>query len=86
MGKTAVITVRIDSELKQAGEQIFHRLGLTTSEAITLFFREVSLQQRLPFMPKIPNTTTAQALQEAHSRRNLESSASTEELFEDLRI
>jgi DNA-damage-inducible protein J len=37
MAKTAVISARIDSELKRNAEQIFRELGLTTSQAITLF-------------------------------------------------
>jgi DNA-damage-inducible protein J len=86
MSKTAVITTRVESELKQNVEQVFRELGLTTTEAITLFLRQVNLHQGLPFMLKIPNATTAQALQEAHSRHNLESFNSTKELFEDLGI
>jgi DNA-damage-inducible protein J len=86
MGKTAVITVRIDPELKQTSEQIFHRLGLTTSEAITMFLRQVSLQRGLSFMLKTPNAMTTQALQEAQLRQNLKSFTDTEELFTDCGI
>ena len=55
MSKTAVITARIEPRLKASVEQVFERLGLTTTQAITLFLRQVELQQGLPFTLKVPN-------------------------------
>lgn len=86
MAKTAVISVRIDPELKRKAEQVFAELGLTTSQAIVLFFKQVDLQRGLPFSLKIPNEVTQRALDDAKARRNLESFDSLEELFEDLEI
>ena len=84
MAKTAVISARIDPELKRNAEQIFRELGLTTSQAITLFYKQVDLQRGLPFSIRIPNEITRKALEDARARRNLESFDSVEELFEDL--
>lgn len=86
MAKTAVISARIDPELKHNAEQIFEQLGLNTSQAITLFFKQVELQRGLPFMLKIPNETTQNALEDAQTRRNLVSFNSIDDLFEDLEI
>ena len=86
MAKTAVISARIDPELKRKAEQIFRELGLTTTQAITLFYRQVDLQRGLPFSVKIPNEVTRQALEDAKARRDLESFDNIEELFEDLGI
>jgi DNA-damage-inducible protein J len=86
MAKTAVISARVDPELKRNVEQVFQELGLTTSQAITLFFKQVDLQRGLPFSIKIPNAVTQQALEDAQARRNLESFDSLEDLFEDLEI
>ena len=85
MAKTAVISARIDPELKQKAEQIFRELGLTASQAIVLFYRQVDLQRGLPFSIRIPNAVTRQALEDARLRRDLESFDSVEALFEDLR-
>ncbi len=71
--KTAVISARIDPELKQGTEQIFQELGLTTTQAITLFYKQVALQRGLPFAVKLPNEETQQVLAEAKSRYNLTS-------------
>ena len=69
--KTAVISARIDPGLKQNTEQIFQELGLTTTQAITLFYKQVALQRGLPFAVKLPNEETVQALAEAEARYNL---------------
>jgi len=86
MAKTAVISARIDPTLKSNAEQIFRELGLTTSQAITLFYKQVDLQRGLPFSIKVPNEVTKKALEDARTRRNLESFDDIESLFEDLGI
>jgi DNA-damage-inducible protein J len=86
MAKTAVISARIDPTLKSNAEQIFRELGLTTSQAITLFYKQVDLQRGLPFSVKVPNEVTKKALEDARTRRNLESFDSIDDLFEDLGI
>ena len=86
MAKSAVISARIDPELKHNVEQIFEQLGLNISQAITLFFKQVELQQGLPFAVKIPNEATKEALQDAQARRNLASFNTVDELSSDLDI
>ena len=86
MAKTAVVSSRIDPDLKRDAEQVFRELGLTTTQAITLFYRQVDLQRGLPFSVRLPNETTRKALGDARERRNLESYDSAESLFEDLDI
>ncbi len=65
---------------------IFEQLGLTTTEAIRLFFKQVQLRQGLPFDLKIPNETTKKAITEAQIRKQVKSVGSAQELFEDLDI
>ncbi len=84
MAKTAVISARINPELKRGAEQVFQELGLTASQAITLFYRQVELQGGLPFTVKVPNETTRRALKDAQARRNLGSFDNLNELFADL--
>lgn len=86
MSKSAVITTRIEPGLKENVEQVFHRLGLTTAQAITLFLRQVELQQGLPFIVKIPNPVTLAALQQAQARQDLVTYADEQELFADLGV
>ena len=86
MAKTSVISARIDPMLKNKAENIFNRLGITASQAITLFYKQVELQRGLPFTVKIPNDLTTKALDEASLRQNLETFDDIESLFEDLGI
>jgi len=84
MPKSVTLSVRIDPELKRKADEIFQRLGLTASQAIVLFYKQVELHQGLPFAVRLPNATTRQALEEARERRNLRSFESADDLFEDL--
>ena len=86
MSKAAVISARIDPDLKRSAEQIFKELGLTTTQAITIFYKQVELQRGLPFNVRIPNEVTLQALEEARTRQNLESFNTIDDLLNDLGI
>ncbi len=86
MVKTSTISARIDPEIKNNAEQVFRELGITSSQAITLFYKQVELQQGLPFIVKIPKDLTIEALEDARSRSNMESYNTVEDLFDDLGI
>ena len=86
MVKTSTISARIDPELKKRAERVFRELGLTSSQAITLFYKQVELQQGLPFIVRIPNDLTVEALEYARSRCNIESFNTVGDLFDDLGI
>ncbi len=86
MPKTAVISARIDPGLKHDAEAVFKELGLTATQAITLFYKQVELEQGLPFAVRLPNAVTVAALAQARERQPLESFNTLEELFVDLGI
>jgi len=71
LAKTATIRARVQPDLKHRVERLFAQLGLSTTEAITLFYRQVDLQQGLPFAVRLPNAGTVEALQEAESGEGL---------------
>jgi DNA-damage-inducible protein J len=86
MTKTAVITARVDPDLKQRTEHVLRELGLTPTQAITLFYKQVNLHQGLPFPVNIPNAKTRQAIEDAQEGRGLKKFNNPDELFEDLGI
>ena len=86
MPKTAVISARIDPELKYSAEEVFKELGLTATQAITLFYKQVELERGLPFAVRLPNDVTLEALGQARTRQGLESFNTLDDLFEDLGI
>ena len=84
MSKTTMITARVDPELKRKTEKILKSLGLTTTQAITLFFNQINLRKGLPFAVAVPNSETAQAIEDALAGVNLHTAESVNALFQDL--
>ena len=70
MAKTDMIRARVDA-LKHEAEAVFSQLGLSTTEAVTLFYKQVTLHRGLPFAVKLPNAETREALKQAHENENL---------------
>jgi DNA-damage-inducible protein J len=58
MTKRSIVNIRIESEIKTKAEKIFDHLGLSSSEAVRLFYAQVCLHKGLPFELKIPNQET----------------------------
>ena len=54
MAKTANLYARIEPGLKEEAEAILAALGIPASNAITMFYRQIILQQGLPFDVKLP--------------------------------
>jgi len=81
--KTAIINARIKPELKADVEAILSQLGMTTTQAITVFFEQVKMNKGIPFELKIPNAETLEAMEDARANRNMES-ITIEDLKEQL--
>ena len=64
--KTRMIHARIDPKVKDAAERVFSTLGISTTEAIRLFMKQVELHRGLPFPLTIPNSQTIAAMKEAN--------------------
>ena len=86
MSKTATVRARIEPQLKDHVEAIFQRLGLTTTEAITLFYKQVELHQGLPFAVKIPNQVTKATFKKTDRQEELVYCDNIEDMFEKLGI
>ena len=86
MPKTQMIRARVEPNLKQDVETIFKELGLTTTEAINLFYHQVKLWKGLPFEVRLPNATTIQTFQDTDAGKNLVHYEDAEEMFNKLGI
>jgi DNA-damage-inducible protein J len=73
MAKSKMIRARVEPALKHDAEAVLDKLGMTPTEAITLFYKQVTLYRGLPFPVRIPNAATRKALREAQNRKNVES-------------
>jgi DNA-damage-inducible protein J len=84
MPKGAWIKVRVEPAIKEQAEQIFTALGVSTSDAIGMFLREVILRRGMPFDLAIPNDETIAALEELKWGGGEVFRSSTRALFEEL--
>ena len=70
--KDAIINARIESELKLDVEEILKKLGLTATQAINMFYRQIKLHNGIPFDVKIPNKETQKVIEEAREGINVD--------------
>ena len=80
MAKTEMIRARVEPELKYQAEEVFSKIGLSPTEAITLFYAQVTLHRGLPFAVKIPKAETIEALRQTRSGEGLTEYANLESL------
>ena len=73
MSKTAQIRARVDPDLKTQAEGILQMVGMTPTEAIRLFYRQVVMMKGLPFEVRIPNATTLAAMDRTDRGEDLRS-------------
>lgn len=86
MSKTATVRARIEPRLKSQVENVFHKLGLSASQAITLFYRQVHMRKGLPFDVVIPKETTRRTFEDTDAGRNLVVCKDAEDMFKKLGI
>ena len=86
MNKTETIRARMDPRLKSKAEHVFRRLGLTTTQAITLFYKQVELRNGLPFEVAIPNETTRRTFDKTDAGRDLIVCEDADDMFRMLGI
>ena len=56
MARTSNIYVRVEPNIKEQAEVVLEKLGIPMSNAVSIFLRQVVMQNGLPFDVKIPNT------------------------------
>ena len=47
------LTIKIDEDIKREAENLFNKIGLKTSSAINIFFRQAIREQAIPFELKL---------------------------------
>ena len=84
MSKSEVVKARVEPDLKRQAEAVFRQLGLNTTQAITLFYKQVELCQGMPFDVRIPNDETIQALADSNAGIGLKEFDTLEDMLRDL--
>jgi len=86
MARTAMIRARTSDKLKTEVDSIFERLGLTSSEAINLFYRQVQLRKGLPFAVELPNAVTRETFGRSDRDEDVHTHKSATAMFRKLRM
>ncbi|MBE5893194.1 MAG: type II toxin-antitoxin system RelB/DinJ family antitoxin [Lachnospiraceae bacterium] len=86
---TSNISIRMDSDLKAAAEELYEELGMNLSTAFNIFVRQSLRERGIPFRISegTPNRETVSALLEAEriaKDSSVKGYRDVEELFADL--
>ena len=65
--KTTDVRSRVEPEIKESATEVLAQCGLTLSDGIRLFLRQVIAEKGLPFDVKVPNAATQAAMAEARA-------------------
>jgi DNA-damage-inducible protein J len=67
-------------------ENVFEELGLSTTQAITLFYQQVRLHRGLPFEVRVPNEVTRRTFEETDAGQNIVRCENAQDMFQRLGI
>ena len=82
MNKSAIIHARIEPQTKSLAERILQKLGVSPTEAIRMFYRQITLRHGLPFSVEIPNALTRATLEKSRKGEDVERHDSLDSMFE----
>jgi DNA-damage-inducible protein J len=86
VAQSGIIRARVSPELKAEAESVLHQIGLSASDAIRMFYRQIILCNGLPFPARIPNATTRKALRDVEAGKNLTRYDDADDLFRKLGV
>lgn len=84
MSKTEMIRARIEPVVKEQAEKVFSALGLSPTQAISMFYRQSILHQGIPFSVRLPNAETQEAMLDVLMNRQLQSYGSVGDMMKKL--
>jgi DNA-damage-inducible protein J len=82
--KTATVQARIEPKLKKDVEAILAKIGLSASEAISMYYSSIKLHKGIPFEAKVPNKGLRKAMRDAELGRNLHSAKDAADMMNQI--
>lgn len=83
MSAYAVVSARIDENMKNEATRVLKEMGLTPAAAFRMMMGRIAAENEMPFEIFVPNAETIEAL-EAARRGEVTTCNTVEELFEYL--
>jgi len=81
MNKSAVVHARIEPKTKNEAERVLHKLGLSPTDAIRIFYRQISLRHGLPFSVEIPNELARLTLEKSRNGEDIKRHDTLDDMF-----
>lgn len=87
MATTSMALVRVDEQIKLDATETLASMGLSNSDAVSVFLTRIVVEKQLPFTLKVPNPETHAAMIEADGTANRRKAhfATADELFNDIK-
>jgi DNA-damage-inducible protein J len=82
--KTGYINARVEPRLKKSAEAVFDKIGLSTTDAVTIFLKQVVAQKGMPFAVNVPNRETVKAMRELDRGGGTRHTGDVSSLFAEL--
>jgi len=86
MQEQELISISIESHIKVIAEAIFEQFGMTKSEAIELFYRQVALTKDIPFIQRSLNNETVETIKMIDNNDELTTYSSFAQLRQELEV
>ncbi|MFO1492188.1 MAG: type II toxin-antitoxin system RelB/DinJ family antitoxin [Kiritimatiellia bacterium] len=78
---TAIVHARIKPGMKRTAEGVLKKLGVSPTEAIRMFYRQITLRVGLPFAVILPNEQTAATLEKSRRGEEVEHFSDLDQMF-----
>ena len=84
--QSAMLHVRMDTEMKRKATETLAAMGLSASDAVRLLFHRIAVEQAFPLELKVPNAQTQRAMAESEEmmKQGKARFASVDEMFAEL--
>ncbi len=86
MSKSAMVRARVEPDLKANAEDIFEKIGISPTQAITMFYKQVEINSGLPFSLSVPKNTTARTFKATDQNKDLVICKDAQDMFKQLGI
>jgi len=77
---------RVAPQLKKRATKVFRKIGISFSEAINMFLKEVIAQQGLPFERRIPNKETTETMKKTDAGEELTEYDNVNDFYREMGI
>ena len=84
MSRTVTVRARMAPGLKSEVESLLEQLGVTTTDAINMFFSQIRLRKGIPFSIEMPNKSTRQTFEATDRGEDLRAYKNLDEMFKAL--